>query len=53
MCVLVSIVVHGVTATPFSRALLPEPGSDLAKRRLRWTSRGGGGKEPRPEPAET
>ena len=53
MCVLVSIVVHGVTATPLSRALLPEPGSDLAKRRLRWTSRGGGGNEPRPEPAET
>jgi len=50
VCVLVSIVVHGTTAAPFTRALLPEPGSDLAKRRLRWTSRGGGGKEPRPEP---
>ena len=46
VCVLVSIVVHGVTATPLSQALLPEPGSDLARRRLRWTSRGGGGKEP-------
>ena len=53
VCVLVSILVHGITATPLSQALLPEPGSDLAKRRLRWTSRGGGGKEPRPEPAES
>jgi NhaP-type Na+/H+ or K+/H+ antiporter len=53
MCVLVSIVVHGVTATPLSRALLPEPGSELARRRLRWTSRGGGGNEPRPKPAVT
>ena len=48
VCVLVSIVVHGITATPLSQALLPEPGSELARRRLRWTNRGGGGKEPVP-----
>ncbi len=50
VCVLVSIVVHGITATPLSQALLPEPGSELARRRLRWTSRGGGGNEPVPAP---
>ena len=50
VCVLVSIVVHGITATPLSQALLPEPGSELARRRLRWTSRGGGGNEPVPTP---
>ncbi len=51
VCVLVSILVHGVSATPLSRALLPDPGSERARGRLRWTSRGGGGTEPRPEPA--
>ena len=52
VCVLVSIVVHGITALPLSRALLPEPGSELARRRLRWTSRGGGGKEPAAPPSD-
>ncbi|MEZ5155932.1 MAG: cation:proton antiporter [Solirubrobacterales bacterium] len=48
MCVLVSILAHGVTAAPLSRMLLPEPGSPGARRRLRRTRRGGGGTEPSP-----